>query len=61
LRVPETAPLPPFPLRGADIVARGVPPGPAVGEAMARAEAAWIASDFTLDRDELLARVGRER
>lgn len=54
LRVPETAPLPRFPLRGADLVARGVPQGPAIGEAMARAEAAWVASDFTLGREDLL-------
>jgi poly(A) polymerase len=55
LALPQTAPVPPFPLRGADLVAAGVPAGPAVGAAMARAEAAWIASDFTLDRAALLA------
>jgi poly(A) polymerase len=39
----EEAP-PVFPLRGADVVARGVPKGPQVGEILARARAAWLAA-----------------
>ncbi len=42
---------PGFPLRGADVLALGVPPGPRVGELLARVEAWWIAGDFTADRD----------
>ena len=42
-----------FPLRAADLMP-GLS-GPALGAALARAEAAWIASDFTLDRGALLA------
>jgi poly(A) polymerase len=37
-------PPPVFPLRGADVLARGVPAGPQVGEILARARAAWLAA-----------------
>ncbi len=30
--------------------------GPAIGDMLRRLEAEWIASDFTLDRDQLLAK-----
>lgn len=39
-----TPPRPPW--RGADAIAAGVAPGPAVGDWLARAEALWIARDF---------------
>lgn len=42
-----------FPLRAADLALRG----PALGAGLRRLEAAWIASDFTLTRDDLLGRV----
>ncbi len=48
---------PVLPLTGDDLLAAGVEPGPAVGQAMRTLEAAWIASDFTLDRAALLARL----
>ena len=54
IQLVETWPKPVMPLTGADLVARGFAPGPAIGEALRRAEAAWIASDFTLTADELL-------
>jgi tRNA nucleotidyltransferase/poly(A) polymerase len=38
------APAPALPLRGADLVARGVPPGPGVGALLARAREAWLAA-----------------
>lgn len=44
-----------FPLVAADLMP-GLQ-GPALGDALARLEAEWIASDFTLDRDALLARL----
>jgi poly(A) polymerase len=50
---------PQFPVRGSDLVARGLT-GPAVGETLRRLEDWWIASGFTADRDDLLARVARE-
>jgi poly(A) polymerase len=37
------------PLRAADLIARGLSPGPGLGAAIARAEAAWIEADFPLD------------
>jgi poly(A) polymerase len=48
---------PRFPLTGADVLARGVPPGPAVGAALDDLEAAWIAADFAWDRNALLSRL----
>jgi poly(A) polymerase len=47
---------PRFPLRAADLVARGVLKGPALGAALAVAEAAWIAADFP-SSPEILGRI----
>lgn len=44
-----------FPLEARDLVAAGIPPGPALGAALAEARARWIASDFALDKKSLLA------
>ena len=38
-----------LPLRGADIIALGVPPGPRVGRVLAAFEAWWVEHDFTTD------------
>jgi poly(A) polymerase len=44
-RLSSGAEAPPtFPLRGADLLAKGVPAGPRVGEGLARARAAWLAA-----------------
>jgi poly(A) polymerase len=51
---------PVFPLRGADLVAGGIPKGPRVGELMALARQAWLAEGCRTDRayaDDLLRRV----
>jgi len=37
---------PPFPLKAADLIVRGVAKGPALGRALAAAEEAWVAADF---------------
>ncbi len=50
-RVPE------FPIKGGDIIARGVEAGPEVSQAMKRLEAEWIASDFGLGAADLLERL----
>lgn len=42
-----------FPLNGGDL--KGLHQGPALGAALKALEARWIASDFSLDRDALLA------
>jgi len=45
---------PAFPVSGKDLVAAGVPPGPAVGERLKELEERWIASGFRLGREALL-------
>ncbi|MCY7399197.1 MAG: CCA tRNA nucleotidyltransferase, partial [Sphingomonas bacterium] len=40
-------PLPRLPIGGGDLVARGVPQGPAVAARLRTIEAAWVAADFT--------------
>ena len=50
LALPREWPVPEFPLRGADLVALGLPPGPAVGRALRRLEARWIDEGFAADR-----------
>jgi poly(A) polymerase len=51
--LPERWPTPQFPLRGADVLALGVQPGPAVGNLLREIEAWWIASDFAADEASL--------
>ncbi len=46
---------PTLPVTGKDLIARGVAPGPMLGEALKIMEGAWVASDFAMGRDELLA------
>lgn len=48
---------PVFPLKGKDLVSRGIDPGPAVGQVLADLEQAWLESDFGLTGEELLARL----
>lgn len=52
-------PKPEMPVRGADLVEMGLAAGPAVGEALRRLEAWWIAGDFAPDRDACLAETRR--
>jgi poly(A) polymerase len=47
--LPRRWPVPTFPLRAADFMARGIEPGPALGAAMRAAEERWIAQDFPTD------------
>ena len=46
-----TAPV--FPLKAADFIKRGVEKGPALGEALRAAEAAWIAAGFPAEQAAL--------
>ena len=48
-----------FPLRGTDLLAAGMSPGPRVGIELGRLEQLWIESGFTLDRDGLLRQLRR--
>ncbi len=47
------APEPSLPFRGADLIARGLKPGPAMGAALAKLQGDWIASGFTTDPTDL--------
>lgn len=46
-----------LPVSGADFMARGVPPGPAMGAALRRFEEAWIAAGFPAGAAEILKMV----
>lgn len=47
----EPGRVPSLPLRGADLIAAGIPKGPAVSAAMARARALWIAQGCPTGRE----------
>ncbi|MGG7565270.1 CCA tRNA nucleotidyltransferase [Rhodovulum sp. DZ06] len=46
-----------FPVTARDLIARGVEPGPALGAALNRLQAAWLAADFAPDKAALLASI----
>ncbi|MCD2173740.1 CCA tRNA nucleotidyltransferase [Rhizobium sp. C4] len=48
---------PVFPLSGADVLAKGMSPGPRVGELLAKLEEEWVSGDFNDGKRELLARL----
>ena len=52
-RLPQRWTAPEFPLKAADFIARGVAKGPALGKALAAAEAEWIAADFPSEKAAL--------
>jgi poly(A) polymerase len=56
----ETLDVPTFPVRGRDVLDRGVAPGPMVGAILARLTEWWVARDFAADREVLLARLDVE-
>jgi len=45
---------PVMPVKGADLIAAGFSAGPEIGEKLAMLEERWIASQFRLEKDELL-------
>lgn len=45
---------PVFPLKGADLLAEGLQPGPNLGKLLARLETEWLESGFSLSRAELV-------
>jgi poly(A) polymerase len=59
LQLARDWPAPNFPLSGADVVALGVPPGPAIGTLLREVEGWWIAGDFAADRAACLAELRR--
>lgn len=50
-------PTPRFPVAGADLLKRGLAPGPRIGAALKRIEAAWIAAGLPDDASEIVAAV----
>jgi len=60
--LPRRWTAPAFPIKAADLMARGLDKGPALGAAMRAAEEAWIAADFPDDQaalDTIAARVAQ--
>ena len=57
LDLPSRWPVPPPPVRGADVLALGVAPGPAVGRLVAAVERWWLDGDFAAGREECLAKL----
>ena len=55
--LPERWQRPRFPLKGADVLALGVPAGPRVGEILRALEERWIAGGFAADEAALRARL----
>jgi len=52
-QLPQRWSAPQFPLKAADFIKRGLEKGPALGEVLRAAEAAWIAAGFPADRAAL--------
>ncbi len=48
---------PVLPIKGSDVLAAGIPAGPKIGQILGTLEEGWIASNFSLDRERLLARI----
>jgi len=65
--LPQRWTIPNFPLKAADLIARGIPEGPQLGHGLTLAEDAWMAADFPLDAaslagiaDQTVARLNRD-
>ena len=59
LKIAQTWQKPVLPLKGADLAAMGMVPGPKIGKLMRTLEEAWIESGFSLTREALLAQAGK--
>jgi tRNA nucleotidyltransferase/poly(A) polymerase len=57
--LPQRWTAPEFPLKGTDLMKRGVPQGPGLGAALAAAEAAWIEAGFP-DDQTTITRIAEE-
>ena len=49
--------VPSFPVRGGDLIAKGMKPGPEIGQTLARLRKAWEDSGFVQTKDDLMAMV----
>ncbi|WP_299815380.1 CCA tRNA nucleotidyltransferase [uncultured Roseibium sp.] len=52
----RTEPVPEFPLKGADLIGAGHPPGPKLGSFLKSLEEEWRGSGFLLSKKELMGR-----
>ena len=59
LRFASNWDMPKFPLKGADLAAIGVAPGPKMGQLLNRLEEEWIEAGFKPDRGALVERAAR--
>jgi poly(A) polymerase len=57
LTLADRWPPPVFPLRGQDLIAHGIAPGPGLGARLAALEDWWISAGFPADRAAILARL----
>jgi len=57
VRLPERWTAPPAPVRGGDVMARGIAPGPAVGRIIAAFEDWWIGAGFPSDERQAAAKL----
>lgn len=57
LRLPKRWPVPALPVTGRDLIAAGMAPGPEIGRMLRYLEDWWLASGFSLAKDDLLKRV----
>lgn len=57
VRLAETWQAPDCPVRGTDVLARGIAPGPDVGRVIAAFEAWWIGEDFPVDEARIAAKL----
>jgi poly(A) polymerase len=53
----KDAALPQFPVSGADLIARGMKPGPAMGRTLRALEDWWIAAGFPEEKEQLLGQL----
>jgi len=53
--LPDEWAAPAFPLKGSDLLALGMEPGPEVGDVLRAVELRWIADDFAADRETLMS------
>jgi len=67
LSLPQRWTIPIFPLKAADLIARGIAEGPQLGHGLTLAEDAWMAADFPEDAallagiaDQTVARLNRD-
>lgn len=57
LKLPDGWRVPVFPLKGSDLIKRGIEPGPELGDKLRALEDWWMAAGFPDDRNEILSQL----